>query len=541
MTNESKNELSHVPLTLDAMREAVARRVDDEQEALQKDQKSAPPKPERPVITHDFVVECARARDKGNGILYATIMRGKFLYVAEQDQWLEWQGHYWEPVHISRVNASVERVAERYAEASSLEKRLANEARNQDDKPAATYHEGRAKVLMSSIWALHSPAGVSACIKFANDNDDPLIVKADALDPDLYLIGCVNGVVDLRTGEHRPGRTTDLVTRVCLAEWHGLEATPPKFASMVHEILGERPEVTEFFHRLIGYAMCGKITEKLFVILLGEEGDSGKTTLFEILYEIVKGYASPMPVEMLLDRGIPKDPDNPSPSIMGMKGNRLMWASEPGENRRFSVDRVKLMSGNDSLMGRYPYGRDIVAFTPTHTLFLLTNHKMRAGAHDQPFWSRVRLLNCPFSFVADPVLPNQRQRKETLKEEIIATEGPGILAWIVRGFMAYQLHGLKAPDEVRADTDKYRREEDLIAEFVEACLEDDPGRRITGADMYTCFKSWFQQNYGKNAPSIHTFGRLVTRKVHKEKIGGTVCYLNVDFNDDARKHHVPLA
>lgn len=504
------------------IQEKVQARIAKEQAdvgAKKKDGKPEAP----PPLSREYVIGCARARDKGNGEIFAALMQGKIGYVPEGKFWLQWQGHRWADMYPQEAEAAVEKVADEYDRVKAREEEDQRTAIAEDDKDEAKRHKQNAAALRSAIWSLHSTAGVQACLKMSLANENPLLIPARKLDLDPYILGCPNGIVDIRTGELRPGRPEDYVTLSCRPEWQGLDASCPLWESTVLEIFGGKPETAYYFHKLIGYAFFGRVTEKLFIILLGEEGDSGKTTLMETLYAVAGDYAAPMPVEMLLDQGRPENPNSPTPSIMALKGARLTWASEPGENRRFSVERVKLMSGNDSLTGRYGYDRKMQSFEPSHTLFLLTNHKLRAPAHDTPFWNRVRLLECPYSFVANPKPgTNQRPRRARLKEEILETESAGILAWIVRGYMAYAAEGLEPPDEVRASTESYKNEEDLAGTFIDECLKADPFGEIFAADMYELFRVWFQSNYGRNAPSVTTFGRMASRHLVKAKKGRKV-------------------
>ena len=46
---------------------------------------------------------------------------------------------------------------------------------------------------------------------------------------------------------------------------------------------------------------------------------------------------------------------------------------------------------------------------------------------------------------------------------------PGILAWAVEGCLQWQRCGLGEPDVVARETGGYRREQDVLADFVEDC------------------------------------------------------------------------
>lgn len=500
------------------------------------------------IFTKEFLFECIASKDKGNGILYSHLFENRFAALAKE-YWLEYNGHYWEECDFSCVQNNVEGVVNQYKILlgyvnNQIEK--AHELSSIDDamNKKVKQFEFKKKLIQSTINVLHTVGGVNNCLTFSRANDKTTVISSDMLDADLHVLCCENGLIDLRTGELRPGTPKDYITRTCKGEWQGLDAPAPKWEKMIHEILGEKEDVTHYFHKLLGMAMCGHITEKIFVILLGEDGDSGKTTIFETLFDVVRGYISPMPVEMLLDQRNPKNPDSPTPSIMSLRGRRLTWASEPGENRRFSIENIKLMSGNDSLTGRNPWDKDMTSFTPTHTLFLLTNHKMRASAHDQAFWSRLRLIECPFNFVSnpDPSNPRQRKRIDGLRQQIVDEEKAGILAWLVRGYMFYVTEGIEPPEEVKESTAKYRREEDIMEDFVEACLEKievesnikEDEKRIGASDLYELFKNWFIDNYSKNVMSGTSFGRMAAKRITKGKVGGKVYYFGYVITENAK-------
>lgn len=497
-----------------------------------------------------FVEDCAEAGQKGSGILFNALCRGQLIFVPEWDSWLEWKGQFWSRIWPFEAASRVENVAQAYLEGAERLRGMAASARAEDDQEQAKQLDARGRRLWQAADKLHQKQGINACLDLSLSHESRLTVPGVRLDADNFAIVAKNGVVDMRSGMLRPGRPEDYFSRHCTVEWQGMDAPCPKWERMLFEIFGEDPDVLHYMHKLLGMALCGEISEKIFVVLLGAEGDSGKTTIFEILYEILTGgdgtsetgYAAPMPVELLLDQGTPQNPNSPTPAVLEMKGQRIMWASEPGENRRFSVDKIKLMSGDDSLVGRSPYDKSNTKFRPTHTLFLLTNHKMRAGDNDSAFWKRIKLVVCPFSFVPepDPNNPLERQVNKNLKREILSAEASGVLAWLVRGFQLYEIEGLIPPEKIRRDTEAYRREESIVLQFADACLEADPDApRLAAAHLYAVFKAWFEDKMSrKGCPSVTTFGKLAKRIIRSEKAGGRVWYYGYRFNEEA-EHYYP--
>ncbi|UJX40361.1 DNA primase [Desulfovibrio sp. JY] len=486
-----------------------------------------------PVIDYEFVKRCLFASSKGDGILYAAVHKGKFLCAAstqnKQVQWFEWTGSYWKDVVIYRAEAAVEAVISKYEEARVETDVKAGKAKEVGDADEQKRLERISKRLRKNIDSLRDGAGVSGALRFALSNDDPLLVSMKEFDADPYLFGVANGVIDLRTGEFRQARPSDRIKRTCNVTWEGIDAACPRWEAFVKEIVGEDADVAAFLQRVFGYAITGQSSEPLFVVLNGE-GRNGKTVMVETLGRVCGDYMAPIPAELLLDQGQARDADKPTPTIMSLNGLRVAYATESEENRRFSIARVKWLSGDDRLTGRYMWENNPTSFYPTHTLFLLTNHRPHAGAHEYAFWDRLRLVDFPFRYVDNPKAENERQRDKTLGDHFERHELPGILAWLVKGCLAWQRDGISPPSSVLAATEEYQREEDHLQDFVEECLITTEGARVTATEIYDLYTRWYMKNRGKYVPTMNTFGKHLGKKIHKERRGGTVYYYDVQLN-----------
>ena len=512
---------------LEAMAAAVNAKVKEEEATVQAD---APP---AEAITPDFVAKCAGFAEKGDGILHSALFRGKLVYVPEVKTWYRWTGQQWEPTHIHRVEASVDEVGLKYREIAAHYDKLAQDAVDSGDEALGAKFSGSAERLRKRAGYLNSSKGVNACIKFTLANLEPLITKPDVWDKDPWLLGVTNGVVDLRTGELRAGRPTDYMRRACPVEWTGLNTPAPVWEQSLSEILGAYDGVIDYVQKVLGYAITGMSTEPLFLMLYGDRGRNGKTVIMETLKKVLGPYMGPVPAEMLLDRNVPKDPDSASPTIMNLNGLRVVWASETNENRRFSTSQVKLLSGSDSLTGRYLWDRENTEFRPTHTLFLLTNFLPRAPAHDSAFWERLRMINFPYRFVDQPKGEYDRPRNPKL-EKLLEDELPGILAWLVRGCLMFQKDGLIPPVAITQWTADYRVDEDTMQLFIDQCLEQaDAEYRLSATEVYELYQVWHKKYVSaKTVPSMHLFGRQLSAKVERRKVGGHTYYFGYDFSTD---------
>ncbi|HML52723.1 MAG TPA: phage/plasmid primase, P4 family [Solidesulfovibrio magneticus] len=519
------------PEEIAAARAAVEGRV--------KEEGTAASPSDTPVVDHEFVKRCLYAGQKGDGLMYAALNRGKLLNIPTPKGpgiWYEWSGAYWKEVTIFRAEAVVESVVSRYEEARLLTEAQSREAKAAHDDEAQKRLDRLEKRLRKNVEDLREGSGVTAALRFALSNEDPLLARMEDFDADPHLLGVANGVVDLHTGEFRAARPTDMIRRTCDVEWTGIDTPCPTWEAFVQEIVGEDADVASFLQRVWGYAITGLSSEPLFVVLAGE-GRNGKTVLVETLGKVLGNYMAPVGAELLLDQGQARDVDKPTPTIMSLNGLRVAYAAETDDNRRFSVSRVKWLSGDDRLTGRYMWEKDPTSFYPTHTLFLLTNHRPHAAAHEYAFWDRLRLVNFPYRYVDNPKAENERLRDRTLPARLEA-ELPGILAWLVRGCLLWRTDGISPPQSVLAATEDYKRDEDHLQDFVEECLDQaGPEDRVSASDVYDLYTRWHLKQRGKYVPTMHTFGKHLGRKVQKQKVGGNVYYYGVQLNSIAQDNY----
>lgn len=71
-------------------------------------------------------------------------------------------------------------------------------------------------------------------------------VKPDIFDRDKYLLNCVNGTLDLRTGMLRPHSRTDYITKAISTEYHP-DAKAPLWEGFLHRIMGVMKSLSPSF------------------------------------------------------------------------------------------------------------------------------------------------------------------------------------------------------------------------------------------------------------------------------------------------------
>ncbi len=493
-----------------------------------------------PEITDAYVERCLNNNELGDGILFAALHRNKHIYVGQAGEWMYWDGHHWHIDDIDKAHralADVENVSQEYLRVADAYEAKRKEAERADDKKLEERLKNKAELLRRRVNRLRSQAGRLRCLDFAKTNSvAPLAIRGDEIDRAPWMLPVANGVIDLRTGDLTAGRPEDYLLRYSPIRWEGIDAPCPEWERYVTEVMGDDPEMAAFLQRVFGYGITGLSREHVFLVLYGR-GRNGKSIMVEIIQQVLgvengaAALAAPVQSEMLLEQGKNRNASGPTPDIMALRGLRIAVASETDEGQKFSSSRVKWFSGGDTLTGRSPYDKRLISFQPTHLLCLLTNNKPHAPANDFPFWERLLLVDFPISFVdRAPQNENERRMDKGLKDRLLQ-ELPGILAWLVRGCLAWQEKGLDPPVKVRDAIAAYRRDEDLLADFIEdACTlyPDAPEQRTSATDLYDAFCHWFRESVSaKKTIAQKRFSKMMQERFKRERKGGIYYYYGI--------------
>lgn len=507
-----------------------------------------------------FVRACLESNERGDGILFATLHRGRFVYVKSRDEkskaWFRWAGHHWDIDKGDFHHAAVEDVAmiyqreamrlkdpivvareelteanTRVAAANKLAKEL--KTRGTPEEIAACNAEGReadeaaqvAKVKLGKLTRLQkdyydrvdrlrSLRGAKNCLEFAHKiGDDGLFIYGDEVDKKPMLLPCANGVIDLETGELLAGNPDDMLVRAIPVAYRGIDTPAPVWETVIDEIHRADRKLVDFIHRFFGYCMVGIDPEQVYACFIGE-GANGKGTMFEVIREILGDLSWSINSELLLDSKIAKSPDGPSPAIMSLQGRRLVVASETDEGRKISGKQIKMLTGSDTLTGRNLFDKFDTNFRPTHKLVLYTNHAPRGLASDFALKRRLLYITYDLRYVDDP---EYHARQEPLQAELFRKKDPklkakllaekeGILAWLVRGCLLWQRDGLCIPDSIRANVEEVMRKEDYVQQFLDAiCTGKEkngdplpPGHGVTFKALYERYAKWYRDEIGND-------------------------------------------
>lgn len=314
-------------------------------------------------------------------------------------------------------------------------------------------------------WATRSEmkATIEAAVGLARKM---LTVDSEALDRDPWALNCVNGTVDLRTGDLKRHNPEDYITKLVPVVYDAA-ARCPTWDTALLEIVGGDTGVSEFLARWFGYCASADVREQAFVVHWGG-GSNGKSTVLDTMREVLGDYAgTAAPGLLAATKG-----DRHPTEIAALFGRRMVTAHESGENVVLREDFIKQATGGDRITARY-MREDFFEFAPTHKIQLLTNHKPQVKGTDEGIWRRVLLVPYVESFgTPEQVAAGERTRVGDQSMPVrLRAELPGILAWLVRGCLAWRAEGLQAPERVRVASKAYREEQDRVGQFVQQCCE----------------------------------------------------------------------
>jgi putative DNA primase/helicase len=322
-----------------------------------------------------------------------------------------------------------------------------------------------------------------------------LAVGMEELDRDPWLVNCQNGTLDLRTGRLKDHDPTDRITKI-VPEDYDPDASCPRFKRFLKEALVDNALIN-FVKRYSGYTLTGITRERLLAILYGL-GKNGKTTLVELLHEVLGDYARNTDVETLLIKkyqGVGND-------VAALKGARFVSAAEVEKGRRLAESKVKQLTGRDTVTARFLFGENF-DFRPEFKLWLSTNNKPVIQGTDDAIWDRIRLI--PFTQRFDG------PKADTKLPDKLRGELAGVFAWMVEGCLEWQEHGLEEPKTVTDATKQYREEMDTLASFLDETCVIGPSYRVLAETLYQRYAMWCDKSGERKDPKKAFVARLGER------------------------------
>jgi P4 family phage/plasmid primase-like protien len=366
-------------------------------------------------------------------------------------------------------------------------------------------------------WAMHSESRTRLeAMLFCARSEPGIPIAPDDLDSDNRLLNAQNGTITLDTGDLDAHNPLDHITKLAPIEYDP-NAEAPTWEGFLERVLPSE-SLRRFVQQAVGHSLLGEATEEVLFFLYGT-GANGKSTFINTILETLGDYARQAPPELLTIKGL----SHPT-ELANLKGARFVASVEVEEGKRLAESLVKQLTGRDRISARF-MRQDFFDFKPTHTIFLAANHKPVVRGTDLAIWRRIKMI--PFT-----VTIPEDERDPKLQQKLRA-ELPGVLAWAVRGCLDYLKRGLIEPDEVRAATEAYRTEMDVLAAFIEECCVISARVEAKATPLYNIYKGWCDVS-GEKPETQRAFGsRLTERGFERKKRGGVYYWQGIGILADS--------
>lgn len=463
------------------------------------------------VIPGDF-----NLTDAGNGERMAALFGHKLKYDWSRGCWLYYDGRRWD-------RSSGRRNAEKLA---------VKTARSIIDVAEKLSHEKRGRYLK---WSYQSESSQRrAAMISATQHADNVASYVSDYDSDPWLLNCLNGTIDLRTGELLPHKPDDMITKLAPANYDP-DATSELWEEVISTACEHNESLIDFLRRAIGYTATGDTSEEKMFLVHGGTA-TGKSTTMEAVKATLGDYAQTADFETFLKR---KNVGGARNDVAKLAGSRFVISIEVEEGKRLAEGLIKTLTGGDTISARFLY-QESFEFVPQFKLWLAANSAPRLRDDDAAMWRRI--LRIPLDHTI-PEADRDPQVKATLKNPNIS--GAAILAWIVKGCLDWQEDGLKIPEIVAKSTAAYRQDQNPIGDFLDEDCEFNETMFVPVTELRTAYDDWAKANGAKYTLGPREFNirfeaKGAYRKSHRffnevgtEKLGK--CWMGVTLQSNPRQ------
>lgn len=405
-----------------------------------------------------------------------------FRYCRDRGTWLRWNGERW--YSVSR--------GDMLDVARSTVRDMSLRAEHMGDDARPTFLRKVASASRPAIW--RGMIDAAAC-------DERVVMRGEEFDGDPWLLGCLNGVVDLRTGELRThGREFYMTKRVACA--YDVGARSELWEKFLDTTTQGDVEVQEFLARAVGYTLTGSTREEKLFFIHGPAA-SGKTTFTEAIRTLFGDYSAKANFQTFLKS---KGGDSPERHLARLVGARLVLSSEMERGKRLAEALVKEVVGGEKITARELY-HEAFEYHPQFKLWLVANDMPWVSSTDSGLWRRI--LRIPFEHAIAP-----EHRDPNVKAALVGEAGcqRAILKWAVEGCIAWQRHGLRVPAAIEAATSAYRAQMDPLSAFATECCEWEAAALTPVGLMWLAYAKYMDTSGTRRPLQKQTFNSMLRER-----------------------------
>ncbi len=303
-------------------------------------------------------------------------------------------------------------------------------------------------------------------------------------DSNIHLFNCLNGTLDLQTGEFRPHSPQDFITKLSNVNYQP-EVRCNRWESFIGEVMKNDPDSMNFLQKTFGYVLSGDTSHECFFIFYGSTTRNGKSTCCETVSHLMGDYASNVQPETLARNK--KNGSTATPDVARLQGIRLAVTPEPEKGLELNASLIKQLTGGDKLTSRF-LNENPIEFTPEFKIIMNTNHQPRIS--DDTVFSSQRVKLIPFERHF-----TEEEQDKNLKMYFRDPDNlSGILNWTLHGYRLMKQEGFQQTGRLLQAVEEYREESDIIGNFLRDCLIPCENNRLSTKQVYIVYDLWANGN-----------------------------------------------
>lgn len=452
------------------------------------------------------VNELLECTDTGNALYFVDIFKDKVRFNKDNECWMIWNGKYWQNDYQENIRNYVTILAE---ELLTQLKYITN--------------ENERKTKYANIKHILNKGGKDSLLTEAASLKGMPVVNDD-FDKNEFYLNCDNGVVNLKTGqllEHSKEQMISMSTH-CDVD---LSGNCPTFKKFISDTMEGKKDVIDYVLKTLGYALTGTAIEQEMYIFYGD-GSNGKSLLLEVIHDILGDYAIVSRPSLLTEEF---NGNTSMGQIARLKGKRFVCVEELKDGNRFDESVIKsLTSGIGDITGRFLYANEF-EFKFKGKIFMATNYRPPVKGQDKGIWRRINVVPFNKSFEG-------ANNDKYLKDKLLA-ERAQILGLLVQYCIKYQVEGLEPPESIKAETNEYKEESDMIQTWIKECCELSPEYISKASELYNHFYTWCRNNNEIRIMSSTMFGKNMKRKFERKQLSFGKVYYGIKISDNGYKQN----
>lgn len=439
-------------------------------------------------------IDAVKLSDTANAERMAEVYGAMVRYIEEYKCFAVYNGKYWEIDRSGSVIMSMSKIIARsfYEDAKSADDDRISDAFAKHAKLA----QGLAR-RQAMVELLKSEPGIT--------------VSINQFDRDIYFLNCRNGIVDLRTGKLQEHAAEYMITKFCDVEYKDAVEFP-LWCKFLDSTFKSKADIIEFVQRSLGMSCTGDVSNQAVFLPYGR-GWNGKSTLLHSVQQALgPDYTVEVDPSIFMDG---KDNSGPNEGIASLYKKRLVISTETKQGQSLSTDLIKRMTGGEQLPHNEKYQHQFM-FTPEFKLWLSGNHRAHISDTTDSIWLRLKQIpfECDFR-------PGQDGYNSNMRSELTTETGKeAILSWLVDGCKKwYQSNkDLSEPKDVIVATEEYRRDQDMIIDFLTECCKVGTEFETLAGDIWKSYIAHCKLNE-RYQLGQRTFYERLREKGFKDKVG----------------------